>query len=403
MDITVYTLHTNEDGDRDADADVVSTQGPFTVTKLPHEAFDGQWERLVYEEPTGELLLRAFSRAIREFHNNSSSLAQSAWSNTALFHGPPGSGKTSLALALAQQLSVRLSIIYPHTKLLRVDSSSVFSHMYGETPKAIGSLFTTIGRLAVETEGEEGPSLIIVLVDEIDKLVPSRKRLGGHNEPQDTIRAAPEVFTGLDRLRESVNVIWFFTTNLVEDLDPAFIDRCRFMEEVKTPAANCVFEMLRADINARIRRGRIAFKTLVYGHHCDTIMTDAPKDLPQCSEQPHEIPSLVWATRYWPSTATTAVTVLRQIATLAAGLSGRMLRGLLDVAIFQYLVDDKPDLRQVLDALELVVRKEITQRSRKALDSTMTDEILPSSITDDFDFEFVGNLPIETNQYSDDE
>jgi hypothetical protein len=30
----------------------------------------------------------------------------------------------------------------------------------------------------------------------------------------------------LDKLRKSINVVWIFTTNLLEDLDPAFVDRC---------------------------------------------------------------------------------------------------------------------------------------------------------------------------------
>jgi hypothetical protein len=112
---------------------------------------------------------------------------------------------------------------------------------------------------------------------------------------------------------------------------------------------------------------------------------------------------LVWAARHWPSIATTTVTVLHGIAANAAGLSARTLRGFLDVALFRYVVDEQPDLRQVLDALELVTRKEAAQRLRKASDVTQVEGGLLSGLTNESDVEFVSALPVETNQYSDDE
>jgi hypothetical protein len=186
LKIFTYKLRTNANDGVDAEPDDLPAQGPFSVTHLPHQRFDGQWELLVYEEPLAERLLRVFSRAIRKFHGRPTELVHNAWYHTALLHGVPGSGKTSLAQALAQQLSLCLSDIYPRTQLLEVQSSKIFSHMYGGTPKEIGNLFTTIHSLA--SDDEEEARLIVVLVDEIDKLVPCRKDVGKKNEPQDTIR-----------------------------------------------------------------------------------------------------------------------------------------------------------------------------------------------------------------------
>jgi SpoVK/Ycf46/Vps4 family AAA+-type ATPase len=70
--------------------------------------------------------------------------------------------------------------------MLQVDASAVFSHMYGGTAKEVGSMFATIRQLA-SIDSDEA-QLVIVLIDEIDKLVPCRKDVSRKNEPLDTMR-----------------------------------------------------------------------------------------------------------------------------------------------------------------------------------------------------------------------
>jgi hypothetical protein len=144
----------------------------------------------------------------------------------------------------------------------------------------------------------------------------------------------------LDRLRGNINVVWIFTTNLVEDLDPAFLDRCRLKEVINAPVVDCVYEMLRAEINTKIRQGEIVIDTMMYDPRYGINSAGSSTNTALiCTEHLTELPSLDWATRYWPPAASTAVSILQRIATLAAGLSGRNLRGLLDVALFTYWVD----------------------------------------------------------------
>jgi hypothetical protein len=205
--------------------------------------------------------------------------------------------------------------------------------------------------------------------------------------------------------------VWLFTTNLKEDLDPAFIDRCRLNEMINAPMANSVFEILRTGINDKIQHGEILLDALIYDQASDTIMTDPPEVLSQSdgdkllrAERPAGLPTLTWAARTWPSTAITAVSILYRIAELAAGLSGRNLRGLVDVTLFECFADDAPNLRDALEALESVVRREAVQGARIGLDdATAAVGIRPSGTTDDSDIEFVTGLPIEQNEYSDDE
>jgi hypothetical protein len=104
---------------------------------------------LVYEEPAGEHLLRILTAVIRGWHDCTTDL-DSAWYNTVL-------------------------PIYSGTKLLQVEGSSVSSHMYGGTAREIGGLFSSIHQLA---KGGDDAQLIILLTDDVDKLVPCRRNVG---------------------------------------------------------------------------------------------------------------------------------------------------------------------------------------------------------------------------------
>jgi hypothetical protein len=131
-----------------------------------------------------------------------------------------------------------------------------------------------------------------------------------------------------------------------------------------------VYEMLRAEINAKIRLGEIMLDSLVYDSAHDAVSVSTAERATSSGMHLHtenldEIPTIEWANRHWPPTITTAVVILQRIATLAAGLSGRNLRGLLDVALFTYWVDDQPNLQDALAVLDTIVRKETGQK-RKA-------------------------------------
>jgi hypothetical protein len=172
----------------------------------------------------------------------------------------------------------------------------------------------------------------------------------------------------LDRLRRDINVVWIFTTNLVEYLDPAFLDRCRLKEVINAPVVDRVYEMLRAEINAKIRQGEIVIDTMIYGHPYEINSAGSSTNTALIgTEHLTELPSLDWATRYWPPAASTAVLILQRIATLAADLSGRNLRGLLDAALFKYWVDAQPNLLDALTTLEIVARKETDQSGKYCL------------------------------------
>jgi hypothetical protein len=162
--------------DTDADPGDTSSLSPFAITALPHRTFDGFWEALIYEDPIGELLLRAFTGAVRKFHDRVTDLGQSAWykhcpAQRTSWFGQNISGTSSSPKAI-ESTSIYL---LPHEAATSRRGRHFLPHVW------------SIRRLA--SDGDEA-QLIVVLIDEIDKLVPCRKNVGKKNEPLHTMRVS---------------------------------------------------------------------------------------------------------------------------------------------------------------------------------------------------------------------
>jgi SpoVK/Ycf46/Vps4 family AAA+-type ATPase len=119
------------------------------------------------------------------------------------FAGPPGTGKTICAEAIAHALGM---------KLLVVDYAEAESMWVGETPKNIVATF----RAAVEQNA-------VLLFDEADAI--ATRRSAGAHLPHD--REMNLTINVLLRELEGFNGIVIFATNLAANFDPAFERRIR--------------------------------------------------------------------------------------------------------------------------------------------------------------------------------
>merc|ERR1740130_2206091 len=133
-----------------------------------------------------------------------------------ILYGEPGTGKTLLAKAVANQTSATF---------LRVTGSELIQKYLGDGPKLVRELF----RVAEEN----APT--IVFIDEIDAVGTKRydSTSGGEREIQRTMLELLNQLDGFDA-RTDVKVI--LATNKIESLDPALIRPGRIDRKIEFPA-----------------------------------------------------------------------------------------------------------------------------------------------------------------------
>jgi transitional endoplasmic reticulum ATPase len=149
-----------------------------------------------------------------------------------LLCGPPGTGKTMLAKALASQ---------SEANFLSIKGPSLFSKWVGETEKGVRELFRKARQVA--------PT--IVFIDEIDSLAP--RRSGTATDTGVAERATSQLLTELDGLEELRGVVVVAATNRRDMIDPALIRPGRFDLIIDLPLPD---EAARMEILQIHTRGR---------------------------------------------------------------------------------------------------------------------------------------------------
>ena len=126
-----------------------------------------------------------------------------------LMYGPPGSGKTLIARAIANETGAFFFLI---------NGPEIMSKMAGESESNL--------RKAFEEAGKNSPS--IIFIDEIDSIAPKRDKTNGEVEK----RVVSQLLTLMDGIKQRENLIVIAATNRPNSIDPALRRFGRFDKEL---------------------------------------------------------------------------------------------------------------------------------------------------------------------------
>ncbi|UUR07398.1 CDC48 family AAA ATPase [Sphingomonas glaciei] len=126
-----------------------------------------------------------------------------------LLHGPPGTGKTRLARAVANESDAQF---------FHIAGPEIMGSAYGESEKKLRELF--------EEAGQAAPS--IIFIDEIDSIAPKRSQVTGEAEK----RLVAQLLTLMDGLEPRQNLVVIAATNRPDAIDEALRRPGRFDREI---------------------------------------------------------------------------------------------------------------------------------------------------------------------------
>ena len=142
--------------------------------------------------------------------------------------GPPGTGKTTLARGLANQVAKALT--GAKAQFIQIDPHALTSASLGRSQKEVVKLFDQV----IPEHAADGPC--IVLLDEVETLASDRQRMSFETNPVDVHRATDAALSGIDLLtRKYCNVLLIATTNFPEAVDRALMSRADWIEEIGLP------------------------------------------------------------------------------------------------------------------------------------------------------------------------
>jgi AAA+ superfamily predicted ATPase len=160
-----------------------------------------------------------------------------------LLTGAPGTGKTTLARGLANQVAQQLT--GTKTTFVEIDPHALMSSAHGRSQQAVTKLFDqTIPEIAMH-------GAAIVLLDEMETLAVSRHQLSLEANPIDVHRATDAALSGMDRLtRDHKNVLLIATTNFPKALDKAVLSRADHVESIGLPNEEARREIISETLKA---------------------------------------------------------------------------------------------------------------------------------------------------------
>jgi len=206
---------------------------------------------------------------------------------------------------------------------------------------------------------EEDPErFICVLIDEVESIAGSREAVMRRSESQDTLRATNSLLTGLDRTRTYSNLVFLCTSNMLESLDSAFVDRCGLKRSVDPPSMASQYEILRSRTQKLIAQGVINSLEVLPTYTEADCEANAGVENAGC-----KLLALVKLIRSGNAHAQAGKEI-----------SGRSLTQLPEQAIMNYLREEECDLDRALIYFERFIKSEQRQGKTQRDENSDTDD-----------------------------
>lgn len=216
--------------------------------RLPHSDLEAAWDSIVASEEIKDRLLNQAVLALRlraDLPFDTTSLH-----GLILMYGSPGTGKTTLARGVAQQLA---PLAGGKARLIEINPHGLMSAEHGQSQQRIFELLCEhIPMLA----DDRLPT--VVLLDEVESMAVARSAASLSANPADVHRATDAVLMALDRnARTQPHLVTIATSNFTLALDEAFRSRADVSIEVPLPdkaGALAILQRTLADFAGRYRK-----------------------------------------------------------------------------------------------------------------------------------------------------
>jgi AAA+ superfamily predicted ATPase len=220
----------------------VEAVGVLDSRNLPDPEFNGIWDAIVLDQDQKDRIL---ATAILNFTMRGKiDRAHLPMHGLILLHGPPGTGKTSVARGLASRVAEAAKSAGDFL-FIEVEPHALTSAAHGKTQKAVKDL---LGQTVAE-HAEGRPT--VVLLDEVETLAADRSKLSMEANPIDVHRATDAVLAQLDHLAAAhPQLLFVATSNFTRAVDAAFVSRADLVEYVGPPNAEACRAILTAGVKA---------------------------------------------------------------------------------------------------------------------------------------------------------
>ena len=139
----------------------------------------------------------------------------------ALFYGLPGTGKTETAMQIAKATG---------RAVCHVDISAAKTCWYGESQKLVKRIFTDYRQLCEKEKRKP-----ILLFNEADALLSNRQNISNNGDSSSVAQTENAIQNIILEEMEKLDGIMIATTNLIDNLDPAFERRFLFKIHFNNP------------------------------------------------------------------------------------------------------------------------------------------------------------------------